>query len=64
MSDRDPAVQWLTFRAAAISLDTAREYLPLMQNDFEATAARRALIETCVKVADEYGHEVLEAMED
>jgi len=58
MSERDPAVQWLTFHAAAISLDKARDYLPLMQNDFSATAARRALIELCVRIADEYGHEV------
>jgi hypothetical protein len=46
------------FRRVAEGLTQARPLIGIQQNNVEATAARRQLLELCVAIADEYGHEV------
>lgn len=46
------------YRCLVADLEEARPFLGRMQNNFEATAARRKLLELVVQLSAEYGHEV------
>lgn len=46
------------YRLLDLHLNWAERHLSEMQNNFEATVQRRRVLERCVRIADQYGHEV------
>lgn len=53
-----PLASWAAYRCLAQDLEEILPDLRRNQNSFALSAARRKVLELCVRIADEYGHEV------
>lgn len=53
-----PPVCAMDFEVARARLEDVEVGFGEQQNNFAATVARRQLLELCVRIADQFGHEV------